>query len=276
MKLNNIKIDRLFLESGQDLRLNDKVTVKHPKVSDILSAGRHGEDEYWYCLSLVLSDPYKNMVWLNDEFGLNYQKVDSFDVFCLKWVKLFEQYAENRESFDALNYNPVSELVTALCFFLGEHSFALKKDENDEYYFKDPDEEGYEIHRKDFNLMVTFLQLINGIDYKNRINPATEGARRMLIEDMRDEMKRAERKRKKGIQDDSNDDSIGNMAAVVIHGGNGSITSFNFMNAPIFFFLSAYKIIIKRFNSDHVMNGYYAGTVKRDSINKTTMDWAAP
>ena len=61
MKLNDIKIDRLFLESGQDLRLNDKVTVKHPKVSDILGAGRHGEDEYWYCLSLVLSDPYKNM-----------------------------------------------------------------------------------------------------------------------------------------------------------------------------------------------------------------------
>lgn len=273
MKIDGIKFDRLFLESGLDLRLSPYVTVKHPKIADILMNQQNSEDIYWHYVSIVLSDPYQNMVLLHDEYGIDYEEVDSFDVFCLRWDMLDRHYRDEKEKYDAAGYHPLYEVAGALCFFLGEHAFALRQD-GDERKLVDPDVPGYEIGRSDFNTMTAFIQLINGISHAGRINPADKNAKAFLIEQMRDEIKRAQRKRKRGWVDDSQMDTIGNMVSTVLHGGNGSLSPFNFMNASIYQIVSAYKLIYKKFHADHLLGGVYAGTVKSESINNTSMDWA--
>lgn len=273
MKIDGIKFDRLFLESGLDLRLSPLVTVKHPKISDILMNQQNSEDVYWRYVSMVLCDPYQNMVLLHDEFDIDYEDVDSFDVFCLRWDMLDKQYRSEKEKYDAAGYHPLYEVARALCFFLGEHAFALRQI-GDERKLVDPDVDGYEIGRSAFNTMTAFIQLINGLSHAGRINPADKNAKAVLIAQMRDEIKREQRKRKRGWLDDSKTDTIGNMVATVVHGGNGGVSPFNFMNAAIYQIVSAYKLTYKKFHADHLLGGLYAGTVKSESINNTSMDWA--
>lgn len=261
---------RLFLESGLPFAVTNVISVRHPKVQDILGLGDCSEKIYWEWVAKLLADPYQNMVWLDDN-GIDYEEVDCFDVFCLQWNILQDAYLQHRAVYDQLGYNPLWEITQALCFFLGEgHAFRLKKSGDGEFVLEDPSLDHYHVGREEYKKMAGFIRRVNGISYEGRIKPRDKASKRILIEDTREELGR---KRNRSGEEE-NQDFLGDMTACVLHAGNGAINPFNFREASIFSIISAYKVIYKKFNADHMLTGVYSGTIKSESMNHTDMDWA--
>lgn len=268
-----VEIDRLYLESGLPYKLNSTVSVRHPLLRDILGLGRNGESIYWEYVGRILADPYQNMVWLDDN-GIDYEDVDCFDVFCLQWKYLSNIYSQNKTAFDQSGFNPLIPIAAALDFFLGEnHAYRLSSSGSNDTYIEDPFVNNFSINREEYLAFSTFVQKINGISFEGRIKPRDKTAKRILIEDMRDEINRKKNKPQTAGTDESSS-FLGNMVASVLHGGNGAINTFNFTGAPIFSIVSAYKVLHKKENIDHILTGVYSGSVKSDALKNTNMDWA--
>ena len=267
----HFSIGRAFLESGKDLVLQchkANVVCKHPCVGDILQLGNgyDADDIYWGYVSALLSDPYDNMVWLDDH-GIDYEDVDSFDVFCLKWKELQDAYELEKEKWDAYGTSPTRFLSLALQFFLGHRDFALAKYDDGEYVIIDEADTSFQIDRQTFSSILLFITLMNGIVREGRIRPKDKNAKMALLEDKRDELKKLQKK-----HHESND-RIGDMMSVAIHAGAGGITPFNVSGVKIYQLYSEYIMSLKKNRSDHILNGIYAGTVDGSKINPSDTNW---
>ena len=274
MVLNGIKISRLFIESGLDLQINEKITIKHPHIRDIISLGPTCEEDYWTFVYSIICDPYQNMVWLFDDYGIDYEKVDNFDVFCLQMQRLNHNYKENQSLYDQIGFSPTGAMFYGLSLFIaGEHNkFQLVKDyHTEEMVIIDPDDDLFRIDRKAFNTMVSFIEMIHCISLEDQIHPDSEGAKKILLKQMR---KKQKKMLERNDLSEKDEDVIGSIIASVVYGGNGSITPFNVMDLSIYQLLIANKTTHKKFNIDHLMNGVYAGTVKSESIKDKDLSWA--
>jgi hypothetical protein len=283
MKDNNKKFSESFLFSGKKLKLADGIYVNHPIIEDILnySNDEHGFDNYCNGINVLVCDPYDYMVML-DDMGIDYEDADNFDVFCILWNKCFENYEKNKELFDLLNAHPIDYVKKALTFFLGKHNFNMSsmlfqsngktvKDKilvDADLIHKDKhgkDVCDYVITRYMFNNMSEFISEINGIDKSEQIHPQNQSYKKMLIEDMRDELKKT--KKKHNDMDYSN--YMGKVMEAVCGCGNGGITVFNINQVHIYQLLIGFSKFIKKNNVDHLMNGQY----DLSKISKKELDW---
>lgn len=265
-----------FLQSGRDYIINDWVKVKHPTMQDIYSLGNGVDCEniYWEYVSLLLCDPYDNMVLLDDLCG-DYEEATSFDVFIIKWklihIGILTDEYDNQKSSEKLS----GKIKSALSFFLGEHEFEIvQMPQSEQHCIVDVNTKNsngfydYYISPDMFNLIGEFLFAINKMDKSDRINPANDGVKRILINNMREEREyRAKNKDK-----DKNDDYLGIAVNAICCGGSG-VNYQTVLNYTIYQVLSSYKISIKKNHIDHVMNGVYFGTVDMDKINKSDLNW---
>lgn len=250
------KINKAWIMSGEHFPLTKHITLRHPTVWDMLSInnGILCEELYFSYVQLLLCDPYTNMVML-DDMGLNYLSLSPFDVFILQWK------AEHHSQL----------LLPALNFFLmGNFDFTLSKYESGEPCLSDKNNPACQINREIFEYLHAWLKSIHQIDTKNHIKPADENARRILIEDTRDAIKKAHRK-KKGT-DDTNS-YIGSLMSAVAFGGNGVITPFNIRECKLFWIFEAFRVENKKLNAGHLLDGIYHGTISSKDINKQELDW---
>ena len=281
INLDKYKINKGFLSSGKDLKLDENVIVKHPTIEEIenIDDTIYSIEHYWQLANLLMCDPYENMVVL-DDLGINYQEVDYFDVFLYKWKKNIEDYNRNKEYFDEVNIHPNDYIKLAMTFFLGKHNFDvqtvnylnekqlciidLDKIKNNEI--------DYCINRDMFNFIANFIIEINNIPREDRINPANEMTRQMLIEDARDEIKRRMRN-----QDNNSGKTIGDYIGEIKNGlcfaGNGGVSIFNVNQLKIYQLFTGFNTIVSKNHSDHILNGIYFGTVDLKKINKKELDW---
>lgn len=269
MIVNGIRLSRAFLEKGEDLKLSNKLFVHHPSIEDIVSLGNGilCDEVYWGYVFNLLNDPYDNMVWLDDK-GIDYEKVSPFDVFVMRWNNAVEDYKKNKQRYDIFKINPLENIKAALSFFLGKHDFDIGSYENGECILYDKNDVSVQINREAFNYISAFIQAINGINRADKIIPADESAKQILIEDMRSEYKKKLKKK-----NDEDNDYIGNMIAEVVHGGNGGVTSLNVGQFKIFQIYSGLTIERRKFHSNHILNGVYQGTVSFKDINKQELNW---
>lgn len=261
----DLYIGKLFLMSGKSLQVTDTITVKHPMIDDVLNIenGAHCEDVYWAYVSVLYSDPYSQMVWLND-IGLDYEEVSPFEVFILKWLDAIKK-----------NTPEVIELMnSALNFFLeGEHKFDLLPigdEENNKVHWLlyDKETENCFINEDVFNVINFFVTQINNIDESGRIKPANEGAKKLLISQMRSEERRRRRNK-----NEKPSDSLAEAVSTAVWGSNGGVNVDNYKTQPIYMMTNGLKITIQRKNYEFVMGGVYAGTVKSDSISSELTYW---
>lgn len=72
-------MDKLLIYLGEDLKINDQITIYQPSILDI---AKFGENHYFnivYKLCSIPSD-YKSELW---DMGYNYSKLDDFSLFIL-------------------------------------------------------------------------------------------------------------------------------------------------------------------------------------------------
>lgn len=269
----NIEFSKAFLMSGKDFKINELISLHHPTVGEILSLNDSiaPDHVYWMYINIILSDPYSNMVML-DDLGKNYLEVSPYEVFLLQWDNCIENYNENKEFYDANHFHPLNNIIDALNLFLeGAHILTKGHYEDGDICFYDVENKSFQINKDVYECIYEWVKTINKIDYSGRINPADENARRVLIEDMRDEIKKAKRRKKK--KKDDNSDYFGNIMSSNCFCGNGTINVFNINDCKIYWLNEAMSIVNKKNNADHLLDGIYHGTISSKDINKKELDW---
>lgn len=261
-------ISGMMLRSGVDLELTPKVSVHHPKVSDVLNIN-HGflcEDYYWTYVFTLMSDPYDNMVYLDDNH-IDYETVSSFDVFSLKWKDARKDYIAHQEDYRKLGGSPLSVFEDSLAFFFGPRRFYLGR-VGDNCVIADEDDPEWLVGKDGFELAVQFITKLNCIVRDDKIKPATKSAKRVLIEDKRLEEKRqASRLNKK---EDKTERIADAMAAV--DAGVGMVSSYD--DLPMYRLLSTARNVQKRIVVQSMYNGIYTGMLKSDGLSDKDLRWA--
>lgn len=268
----SIKFSKALLLSGQDYELTPSITLHHPTIREILSINKSPipDDFYWTYVQILLADPYSNMVML-DDMGKNYMEVSPYEVFILQWDNCIANYKENQDKYDSYGVNPLDNIINALQFFMVEEHFFQKGSYQDgTICFYDVNDHSCQINKEIFDCIYEWVKSINNIDYSNRIHPADENARRVLIEDMRDEIKKFQKRKKKK---DDNFDYFGNIMSAISFCGNGSITPFNINDCKIYWLNESLSISNRKSNVDHILDGIYHGTISSKNINKKELDW---
>lgn len=268
----SIKFSKAFLISGKDYELTPSITFHHPTIEEILSIDNSSSPDglYWMYVHLLLSDPYSNMVML-DNMGKNYLKTSPYEVFILQWNHLEKEYQENRKTYDVYGINPLDNIIRSLQFFIkGRPHFKQGIYKDGTVIFYDETNHECQINKEIFECLHEWVKSINHIDYSDRINPADENARRILIEDMRDEIKKRKKKKK---SDNEDTELLGNMLSAVSFCENGSITPFNIKDCKIYWLSESLSINNKKNYTEHILDGIYHGTISSKDINKKELDW---
>lgn len=263
-------ISKAFLHGGHDLEVLKGVFVRHPVVGDVLQIN-HGllcEDYYWAYVSLLLSDPYDHMVFLDDN-GIDYETVSPFDVFVLRWTVAQQEYYKDQRSYDAAGVTPLTIFHDALAFFFGDgRRYDLIKVQ-DQFLIIDLEHPDWVLNKDAFLLAAEFIKLMNCVTDGDRIKPATPFAKQVLIEDARTELKKRMRK----SQEEDRPEQIGDAMSAVFACGAGAITPTNHSQTHIYTLLSAANAIRKQMVVQALLNGIHVGMVKTDKITDKDLRW---
>lgn len=258
--------------SGADFPLTQGLTLHHPTVGEVLSIGGSPEPDriYWEYVQLLLSDPYANMVML-DDMGKNYLDTSPYEVFVMQWDIRKDEYARNREAYDAHGMNPLRDIMDALRFFTaGTHSFEKGAYGDGSVCFYDTGNPSCQINEEVFCCLHEWVRSLCRIDYSRRIKPADENARRVLIEDMRDEIRKARKRKKK---EGDGEDYFGGVMSAVSFCGNGSVTPYNIRDCKLYWLNEALSISTRKDNAWHLLDGIYHGTLSPKDIDRKEIDW---
>lgn len=261
----NPEISKAFLQSGRDLMLAPEIVVHHPTIGEILDLGGGADCDYYYWsyVTNLMAEPYEAMVWL-DDMGIDYESVTPFDVFALKWLDAHKRPDQKIQ---------LSICQDALGFFLGKRNYDLGKTEDGNFVIFDLDNPSWGIGHEVFGWIHAFIKQINCFSDAGRIKPATASAKRILIDDMRDEARRRSRKRR---DEESNSllSHIGDSMADVIYGGSGAVTPFNIEQIKIYQLLSGARIAHGKVRVQSVMNGIHTGMIKSDKLDEKDLRWS--
>lgn len=275
------KFGESFLFSGNPLFLSDTVSVKHPKIKDTLDIGNsiNPSEIYWHMVGELLCDPYDNMVML-DDLGIDYEEVTPWEVFLINWNSRLDDYNNKKDDYDAYGVHPLDYIKISLSFFLGKHDYdltfmKLAHSHNEEIVLIASDavkdnECNFFINKDMFNLMSDFIFSINCLDTSDRINPSNKNAKKMLIEDMRDELKR---KQRKNLSESDTKDHIGIFSKSLAFGGNGGVNVFNYKELSVYQLFCGMKVTDKKEIASHILSGMYSGNVKSESVNTADINW---
>lgn len=268
----SIKFSKAILMSGNDYKLTPSITLHHPTIKDILSINNSPapDDMYWIYVQILLADPYANMVML-DDIGQNYLETTPYEVFILQWDNCVKNYNENKALYDNSHITLMDNIINAIRFFIVEDNNFIKGNYSDgSVCFYNPDNPSCQINQDVFECMHEWVKAINRVDYTDRINPADENARRILIEDTRAEIKKKKRKNKK---DKENFDYLGNLMSAASFCGNGAINPYNINDCKLYWINESLSINNKKSNADHILDGIYHGAISSKDINKKELDW---
>lgn len=266
------KFSKAFLMSGKDYKLTPSITLHHPTIGEVLDINKSPSPDafYWTYVQILLADPYSNMVML-DDMGKNYLETSPYEVFVLQWDNCQMDYQENKSMYNTYGFSPLDNIIQAISFFINEECHLTKGINKDgSVYFYDISNPSFRLTQEIFEHLYEWVKSINNINYSDRIKPADENARRVLIEDMRDEIKKKKRRKKKS---DDDSDFFGNIMSAVSFCGNGSITPFNLNDCKLFWLNESLSISNKKTHADHILDGIYHGTISSMNINKKELDW---
>ena len=228
----------LYLDS---YAINDRIKIRIPKVGEILD----NEDLYYDAICPIIATPYDMMVQLDDN-GIDFTKINSFELFCLMIGKL-------------------KEIDTSLVFVdLNLKNFRTAVNEkNGNMILLDINDKTI-IDRAIHDQICTFIRKMLYMP-KNDKTPGNEEARKYMIERAR--IKQARRKKKKVESQ---------LERFIVALVNTSEFPYNYetvRNLSIYQFYASLKQISQKIRFDNTMIGCYAGTVKFDDLSSDERTW---
>ena len=234
-------IDYLTLFAGDSCCINDKIIVYQPKIRDIKE---HGERDYFntvYTLCSVGAD----MKWQLDDMGMDYTKVDDFQLFSLLCRSCPQ---------------PQTKLL------LGDidlANFKLVYDHQIQENVLLDIERNIRIDRSVYRRLVGVIRTMHGMKRNNEL-PGNEVTRQILIEDAREAYEEARGKEYQSIL-------LPLVSTLTVYSNCDYERVFNL---PVYTFTDALKRTSKIKNADLLLQSGYSGFgVDLKKINKDDLNY---
>lgn len=228
---------------GEDLVINDFITIHHPLVHEILE---FDEQLYFQIVSLITMRPYDNAVALNKK-GFDYQDYTDYDMFLMNASLLKPENTKIffGEDLDLSVYKPTVSLDTGRKVLVNGNLI---------------------IDELIYNYIVTFVRKINYISAKIEYDMGNGIGKRFLLERMERKQKQA---RKQPFK--SHISNIASLVSVMC-----DYTAKEIKEMPIGELYTHYYRLNCVDERDKLLNAVYAGTMKLGDIkNKSEkLNWA--
>lgn len=237
----DLDVDALFLYFGDDYIINDNIKLSQPTIGQIVD---YGEGQYFsmiHTLTAIPSD-MKSMLW--DQMELDWTKVEDFELFIM-----FSQ--------------TMTPDKTGIIF--GDLDLSKMKPyhhpQNDEIVLADK-EAGIMIDKLVYMRMMTFLRKLHNITPKPEKAKGKRAKQAMIDED----------RRKREFNKDKSFKSylLPLISSVKVRQG---YTRDYVRNMGLFEFFDDLSRLQIMYNSDHLMQAAYAGTLDMKKINKEELNW---
>ena len=246
-------MDNLDLLLGKPLVLGN-LTVRHPKISDVIELG---ESFVFSAINIFTLKPSDLMVELYDS-GIDYRNVKPYDVFILLCGETLDRGDDGE-----IRWNRDSQVSKQLGWLTGIEDFMLSSD--GENLFLISPSTGAKIDIGVYTQIRKYFMDMNGRSEKEEYNPGNETTMKFLIEQERKKRKREARRGHKSYL-------APQISSLVWASGR---TFEDVYNLYLYQFFDGILRINKIKSYDNVCFGYYAGNIDSSSFNKVkeSLNW---
>lgn len=222
------------------ISINEHIQVMIPRVGDIV-----GNDEYFDAVFTVIATPYDMMVQL-DDIGIDFTTIKDFDLFLLMYKRL--QGLDTSLLFGDLKIGDMHTVVN---------------EQNGEYLLED--ESGtIRIDRFVHDQICRAIRQILSIE-KNTKRPANDEAKKYMLERARAKLRRQRRK--------PPEPQLENYVVALVNTESFPYNYETVKNITIYQFYASLGQIAHKIQFDHLMGGYYAGTIKGEDLKPADKTW---
>lgn len=246
-------MDNLDLLLGKPLVLGN-LTVRHPKISDVIELG---ESFVFSAINIFTLKPSDLMVELYDS-GIDYRNTKPYDVFILLCGETLDRGDDGE-----IRWNRDSQVSKQLGWLTGIEDFMLSSD--GENLFLASPSTGAKIDIGVYTQIRKYFMDMNGRSEKEEYNPGNETTMKFLIEQERKKRKREARRGHKSYL-------APQISSLVWASGR---TFEDVYNLYLYQFFDGILRINKIKSYDNVCFGYYAGNIDSSSFNKVkeSLNW---
>lgn len=226
---------------AKDIPVNDRIAIHIPTVGEVLE----NEEAFWDIVHVITASPI-DMIAQLDEVGIDFSKITSFDLFCLRFHSL-----QQMQTNILLGDLDLSAFQTAISSQNGEMML---------YNARDEITIDKVIHHQIASLVRNIL-LLQDTNKK----PANEEARLYLLQKAKRAYKRARNKKPKS--------QLEKYIIALVNTEQFSYDYNTINDISIYQFYMSLKQVIHKVNYDNIMNGYFSGTIKLDDIKRKDKTW---
>lgn len=246
-------MDNLDLLLGKPLVLGN-LTVRHPKISDVIELG---ESFVFSAINIFTLKPSDLMVELYDS-GIDYRNTKPYDVFILLCGETLDRGDDGE-----IRWNRDSQISKQLGWLTGVEDFMLSSD--GENLFLASPSTGAKIDIGVYTQIRKYFMDMNNRSEKETYNPGNDTTMKFLIEQERKKRKREERRGHKSYL-------APQISSLVWASGRSFQDVYNLY---LYQFFDGLLRINKIKSYDNVCFGYYAGNIETSSFNKIkeSLNW---
>lgn len=224
------------------VRINDAISVMIPKVGDILDH----DEEYFGAVYSIVATPFDMMLPL-DRLGIDFTKINNFDVFCLM--------------FNNLRTQDLSLVFGD--FSLDGFQFARNKQTDEVILLNETT--GIAIDRAVHGKIAATLRKLLNIPNNDK-KAGNQEARDYLLERAKVKERRARSKQKR-------QSPLENYIISLVNTPEFKYDYTTVRELTIYQFYASLQQIEKKIRYDKTMIGYFAGTVKMDDLKQEDRTW---
>ena len=246
-------MDNLDLLLGKPLVLGN-LTVRHPKISDVIELG---ESFVFSAINIFTLKPSDLMVELYDS-GIDYRNTKPYDVFILLCGETLDRGDDGE-----IRWNRDSQVSKQLGWLTGIEDFMLSSD--GENLFLTSPSTGAKIDIGVYTQIRKYFMDMNNRSEKETYNPGHDTTMKFLIEQERKKRKREEKRGHKSYL-------APQISSLVWASGRSFEDVYNLY---LYQFFDGLLRINKIKSYDNVCFGYYAGNIETSSFNKVkeSLNW---
>ena len=246
-------MDNLDLLLGKPLVLGN-LTVRHPKISDVIELG---ESFVFSAINIFTLKPSDLMVELYDS-GIDYRNTKPYDVFILLCGETLDRGDDGE-----IRWNRDSQVSKQLGWLTGIEDFMLSSD--GENLFLTSPSTGAKIDVGVYTQIRKYFMDMNNRSEKETYNPGNDTTMKFLIEQERKKRKREEKRGHKSYL-------APQISSLVWASGRSFEDVYNLY---LYQFFDGLLRINKIKSYDNLCFGYYAGNIETSSFNKIkeSLNW---
>ena len=236
-------IDELKIFRGNDIVINDKISVHIPSLNEICELG---EERYYSAVYTICSTPYDYMLFLHDKINVDYTKISDFQMFSL--------------IYKTIDKDVVSLL---LCGFNFDNTEIILNEDGGDIVLYDSTNHMI-IDSTLYMLIVGYIRKIHMLERKNDI-PASEDSYNYLLEKERRKLRYNRKTKFESV--------LAPLISSMVNTCDFKYNHTDVWELPIYTFMDSVRRISKKEAVGYTLQGIYTGSIDSKKISNDAMNW---